>query len=161
MTNEILSQLKMRTSGSENIEYDGDDAERFRNAYRSHFSDSFHTVFSEVISLVLYFFWCHLLVKNTGTQLKFASCLTDLWRSHDSFYIKYWGHPNSVFQLLCRKRCYTFKLNHFLFVLLIGRDKTFFLRSCAGVHQAYFFWCNCSLWFLWWVKFIYIWNQET
>jgi len=38
----------MRTRGSEDIEYDRDDAERFRNAYRSHFSDSFHKVFYEV-----------------------------------------------------------------------------------------------------------------
>ncbi|KAL3034485.1 hypothetical protein AAZX31_02G197100 [Glycine max] len=40
---------KMRTRGSEDIEYDRDDAERFRNAYRSHFSDSFHKVFYEQI----------------------------------------------------------------------------------------------------------------
>ncbi|KAH1262751.1 Chaperone protein dnaJ 1, mitochondrial [Glycine max] len=39
---------KMRTRGSEDIEYDRDDAERFRNAYRSHFSDSFHKVFYEI-----------------------------------------------------------------------------------------------------------------
>ncbi|XP_061348303.1 chaperone protein dnaJ 1, mitochondrial-like, partial [Gastrolobium bilobum] len=39
---------KMRNRGSENIEYGDDDAERFRNAYRSHFSDSFHKVFSEI-----------------------------------------------------------------------------------------------------------------
>ncbi|XP_027330468.1 chaperone protein dnaJ 1, mitochondrial isoform X2 [Abrus precatorius] len=39
---------KIRTHGSEDIEYDQDDAERFRNAYRSHFSDSFHKVFSEI-----------------------------------------------------------------------------------------------------------------
>ncbi|XP_004490398.1 chaperone protein dnaJ 1, mitochondrial isoform X2 [Cicer arietinum] len=41
---------KMRTHGSENTEYGNgyDDAERFRNAYRSHFSDSFHKVFSEI-----------------------------------------------------------------------------------------------------------------
>ncbi|KAK7275811.1 hypothetical protein RIF29_16935 [Crotalaria pallida] len=39
---------QMRAYGSENIEYADDDAERFRNAYRSHFSDSFHKVFSEI-----------------------------------------------------------------------------------------------------------------
>lgn len=39
---------KMRTRGSEDIGYDHGDAERFRNAYRSHFSDSFHKVFSEI-----------------------------------------------------------------------------------------------------------------
>ncbi|RZB69568.1 Chaperone protein dnaJ 1, mitochondrial [Glycine soja] len=39
---------QMRTRGSEDIEYDHDDAERFRNAYRSHFSDSFHKVFYEI-----------------------------------------------------------------------------------------------------------------
>ncbi|KAL2317663.1 hypothetical protein Fmac_031539 [Flemingia macrophylla] len=39
---------KMRTRGSEGEEYDHDDAERFRKAYRSHFSDSFHKVFSEI-----------------------------------------------------------------------------------------------------------------
>ncbi|KAL2975496.1 hypothetical protein AAZX31_14G165300 [Glycine max] len=39
---------QMRTRGSEDIEYDRDDAERFRNAYRSHFSDSFHKVFYEI-----------------------------------------------------------------------------------------------------------------
>ncbi|XP_020203705.1 chaperone protein dnaJ 1, mitochondrial [Cajanus cajan] len=39
---------KMRTRGSEGVEYDHNDAERFRNAYRSHFSDSFHKVFSEI-----------------------------------------------------------------------------------------------------------------
>lgn len=47
----------MRADGSENIEYGNkyDDAERFRNAYRSHFSDSFHKVFSEVkFSLIFY-----------------------------------------------------------------------------------------------------------
>lgn len=41
----------MRVYGSENMEYSNnnhDDAERFRNAYRTHFSDSFHNVFSEV-----------------------------------------------------------------------------------------------------------------
>lgn len=40
----------MRAHGSENMEYGNnhDDAERFRKAYRSHFSDSFHQVFSEV-----------------------------------------------------------------------------------------------------------------
>lgn len=49
----------MRTHGSENTEYGNgyDDAERFRNAYRSHFSDSFHKVFSEVnFFLILYMF---------------------------------------------------------------------------------------------------------
>ncbi|XP_019459022.1 PREDICTED: chaperone protein dnaJ 1, mitochondrial isoform X1 [Lupinus angustifolius] len=39
---------KMRAYGSENIEFGDDDTERFRNAYRSHFSDSFHKVFSEI-----------------------------------------------------------------------------------------------------------------
>ncbi|KAI5435671.1 chaperone protein dnaJ 1, mitochondrial isoform X1 [Lathyrus oleraceus] len=41
---------KMRAFGSENMEYSNnyDDAERFRNAYRTHFSDSFHNVFSEI-----------------------------------------------------------------------------------------------------------------
>ncbi|KAK7301146.1 hypothetical protein RJT34_12007 [Clitoria ternatea] len=39
---------RMRTCGSEDREHDRDDAERFRNAYRSHFSDSFHKVFSEI-----------------------------------------------------------------------------------------------------------------
>jgi len=39
----------MRSRGSKGTEYDHDDAERFRNAYRSHFSDSFHKVFSEVL----------------------------------------------------------------------------------------------------------------
>ncbi|GAU46203.1 hypothetical protein TSUD_401630 [Trifolium subterraneum] len=41
---------KIRAHGSENKEYSAnyDDAERFRNAYRTHFSDSFHKVFSEI-----------------------------------------------------------------------------------------------------------------
>ncbi|CAJ1971717.1 unnamed protein product [Sphenostylis stenocarpa] len=39
---------EMHTRGSENMEYGQDNAERFRNAYRSHFSDSFHKVFSEI-----------------------------------------------------------------------------------------------------------------
>ncbi|KAL9315811.1 hypothetical protein ACSQ67_016812 [Phaseolus vulgaris] len=39
---------EMHTRGSEDTEYDHGDAERFRNAYRSHFSDSFHKVFSEI-----------------------------------------------------------------------------------------------------------------
>ncbi|KEH28110.1 putative chaperone DnaJ [Medicago truncatula] len=41
---------KMRAHGSENMGYGNnyDDAERFRKAYRSHFSDSFHQVFSEI-----------------------------------------------------------------------------------------------------------------
>jgi len=47
----------MRTRGSEDTEYNHGDAERFRNAYRSHFSDSFHKVFSEV-----FFFSCNLVL---------------------------------------------------------------------------------------------------
>ncbi|KAK2443032.1 chaperone protein dnaJ GFA2, mitochondrial [Trifolium repens] len=41
---------KIRAHGSENMEYSNnyDDAERFKNAYRTHFSDSFHKVFSEI-----------------------------------------------------------------------------------------------------------------
>ncbi|KAK4276851.1 hypothetical protein QN277_014955 [Acacia crassicarpa] len=39
---------RMRTSDSENIEYERGAEERFRNAYRAHFSDSFHKVFSEM-----------------------------------------------------------------------------------------------------------------
>ncbi|KAI4337648.1 hypothetical protein L6164_016035 [Bauhinia variegata] len=39
---------EMRSHGSENREYDYSDAERFRHAYRTHFSDSFHKVFSEI-----------------------------------------------------------------------------------------------------------------
>ncbi|CAO2834438.1 unnamed protein product [Amaranthus hypochondriacus] len=33
---------------SENVEYDFADAEKFRTAYRTHFSDSFHKIFSEI-----------------------------------------------------------------------------------------------------------------
>jgi hypothetical protein len=33
-----------------------DDAERFKNAYRTHFSDSFHKVFSEVKKILILFF---------------------------------------------------------------------------------------------------------
>lgn len=44
--------LKMCNRSSENVEYATDDAERFRYAYRTHFSDSFQKIFSEVLSVV-------------------------------------------------------------------------------------------------------------
>ncbi|GMY07009.1 chaperone protein dnaJ 1, mitochondrial isoform X1 [Fagus crenata] len=37
-----------RTQGKENVGYDAGDAEGFRYAYRTHFSDSFHKIFSEI-----------------------------------------------------------------------------------------------------------------
>jgi hypothetical protein len=44
-----LFQIKKRTQGKENVGYDAGDAEGFRYAYRTHFSDSFHKIFSEVV----------------------------------------------------------------------------------------------------------------
>jgi len=41
------------TDSSENVHYDFQDAEAFRNAYRKHFSNSFHKIFSEVRILFL------------------------------------------------------------------------------------------------------------
>lgn len=38
---------------SENAQYDFSDAEKFRTAYRTHFSDSFHKIFSEVLATLL------------------------------------------------------------------------------------------------------------
>nr|POF00277.1 chaperone protein dnaj 1, mitochondrial [Quercus suber] len=37
-----------RTQGKENVEYAAGDAEGFRYAYRTHFSDSFHKIFSKI-----------------------------------------------------------------------------------------------------------------
>jgi len=57
----------MRAHGSENMEYGNnhDDAERFRKAYRSHFSDSFHQVFSEVkFFLIFCSFHLSVLLRN-------------------------------------------------------------------------------------------------
>ncbi|KAG2698837.1 hypothetical protein I3760_07G167200 [Carya illinoinensis] len=39
---------RKRTQGSENVEYAGGGADGFRYAYRTHFSDSFHKIFSEI-----------------------------------------------------------------------------------------------------------------
>lgn len=39
---------RKRTQGKENVEYAAGDAEGFRYAYRAHFSDSFHKIFSEI-----------------------------------------------------------------------------------------------------------------
>nr|POE73138.1 chaperone protein dnaj 1, mitochondrial [Quercus suber] len=43
-----LKIYKKRTQGKENVEYAAGDAEGFRYAYRTHFSDSFHKIFSEI-----------------------------------------------------------------------------------------------------------------
>ncbi|KAG6648790.1 hypothetical protein CIPAW_07G169800 [Carya illinoinensis] len=45
---EKRAQYDRRTQGSENVEYAGGGADGFRYAYRTHFSDSFHKIFSEV-----------------------------------------------------------------------------------------------------------------
>lgn len=44
-----LFLTKKRSQGPENVEYAAGDAEGFRYAYRTHFSDSFYKVFSEVV----------------------------------------------------------------------------------------------------------------
>lgn len=48
-----LFPIKKRTQGKENVEYAAGDAEGFRYAYRTHFSDSFHKIFSEVVFITL------------------------------------------------------------------------------------------------------------
>ncbi|KAG6648803.1 hypothetical protein CIPAW_07G169800 [Carya illinoinensis] len=45
---EKRAQYDRRTQGSENVEYAGGGADGFRYAYRTHFSDSFHKIFSEI-----------------------------------------------------------------------------------------------------------------
>lgn len=45
--------MQLRFRNSDYVNNDGSGAERFRRAYQSNFSDSFHKIFSEVHCFVL------------------------------------------------------------------------------------------------------------